>query len=363
VLSFAQAKQALLACIEARVTPLLVGSPGLGKTSLVRAVAHELDRPCHELICSNCDAVDIAGLPYVVNGELRRALLPQIKACVDAPGVLFLDELTSVPVSVQAPLMRLLLEGIAGDSMLHAESCIIGAANRPEECPSGVELTAATVNRVIKLVDYQPTLEELRAFYETIGDEGSRLREEFRDFSATLAVAPDLIEMVPPRTAIDAGAPFASPRAWERGLRAYAAYCDRAGIGDGRDDDDVSYAILAGAVGEAKASAFLGIRKMRKYLPSIDEILRDPQKAIVPEQRDRQIAAVGLLTRVAERDLWCAWIYADRLVPEIGAACARVLLTRMHKPTSPSRWLSQGKKAQTSVLARVQRAMLPTEAR
>src|SRR5574341_2096675 len=291
-LSFAQAKQALAACVRARVTPILVGPPGIGKTALMRAVAQDSELPCHELLASNCDAVDIAGLPYVVDGILRRALLPQIKACVDAPGLLFLDELTSVPPSVQAPLMRLLLEHYAGGQQLHPESAVAGAANRPEECPGGIELTAASINRVIKLIDYLPTLDEIRGFFETVGGEGSRFRDEALDFSATLSVQSDLLDLAPPKPAIEAGAPFASPRAWERGLRAYAEHCEAAGVGFnlGKDEDDIGYAILTGAVGEAKALAFLATRKMRKHLPSIDEILKDPQKTKVPERKDQQIA-------------------------------------------------------------------------
>jgi len=326
-------------------------------TALMRAVAADADMPCHELLASNCDAVDIAGLPYIVNGELRRALIPQIKACVDQPGLLFLDELTSVPPSVQAPLMRLLLESYAGGQRLHAGSAVVGAANRPEECPGGIEMSAASVNRVIKLVDYMPLLDEMRGYYENVGESGTRLHDEFLDFSATLSVNSDLLDMTPPRPAIDAGAPFGSPRAWERGLRAYANYCDaaRVGFNVGKDEDDIGYAILSGAVGEAKAVAFLGIRKMRKHLPSVEEILNDPAKAKKPEEKDRQIAAIGLLARVADQDTWCAWIYAERLLPEISAACARVLMNRTVKGSA--KWHKQGSTAQVNGLAKIRRAM------
>lgn len=354
-LSFNQTKQLLSACIESKITPLIVGSPGLGKTSVVRAVAAESDLPCHELLASNCDAVDIAGLPYIVKGELHRALLPQIKACVDAPGILFLDELTSVPPSVQAPLMRLLLERWAGGVSLHPDSCVIGAANRPEECPSGIEMSAATVNRVIRIVDFMPTLSEIQTYFESLAEPETRLREELLDFAATISVNVDLLDFSPPRPAIDAGAPFGSPRAWERGIRAYAAYCDRAGIGYnvGKEDDDIGYALMSGAVGEAKAAAFLAIRKMRKHLPSIEEILNNPEKARVPDHKDRQIAAVGLLARVADRDIWASWVYADRLLPEISASCARILMMRSATASASSTWFKQGRDAQVKGLARV----------
>lgn len=361
-LSFASTKKALLACVRSKVTPLLMGPPGCGKTSLIREVAYEADLPCYELLASNCDAVDIAGLPYIdpATGALQRSLLPQIKACVDAPGILFLDELTAVPASVQAPLMRLLLERYAGGVQLHPESAVVGAANNPEECPGGVELSAASINRVCKIVDFQPQLSEIRDFFDGVGAEGSRLREEALDFSATLSVNADLIDFKPPRQSIDAGLPFGSPRAWELGLRAYSDYCEAQGVGYnvGKADDELGYALLSGCVGD-KAAAFFGIRAIRKHLPSTDEILRNPVEARVPDDATKQIAAVGLLARVAEVDLDCAWMYAYRLKPEVGASCARVLMNRTRSKTQPLTFMKEGKEAMVKLLAATRNAARP----
>jgi hypothetical protein len=271
---------------------------------------------------------------------------------------LFLDELTCVPASVQAPLMRLLLERYAGGTKLHPDSAVIGAANPPEQAPGAVELSAASVNRVIKITDFQPTISEIRGFFDEIGEDESRLREEGRDLAATLSVQVDLIDMTPPRASIDAAAPFASPRAWETGLKAYAMHCEAANVGfnSGKDDDELGYALLSGAVGEAKAAAYLGIRSMRKHLPSMDEILANPQTAKVPPERERQIAAVGLLGRVADKDINCSWIYAERLAAEIAAACSRVLMNRPATGAKSSKWFAAGQLAQVKGLARIRQA-------
>lgn len=359
-LSFEKTQELLTACIRAKITVLLIGSPGLGKTSVVRAVGRRVNLPVHELLASNCDAVDIAGLPYIVDGALRRSMLPQIKACVDAPGILFLDELTAVPPSVQAPLMRLLLERVAGDAVLHPDSVVLAAANKPEECPGGIEMSAASINRVIKISDFQPTISEIADYFYTLGTEESRFRDEAVDFAATLQVETNLLDMSPPRASIDAGAPFASPRAWERGLRAYAEYCAIANVGFnvGKREDEIGYTILEGAVGDAKAIAFLAIREMRQHLPSIDEILTNPKEAQVANKKERQIAAVGVIARVAERDIGAAWIYCDRLLPEIGAAAARVIMAKQNALGGkvPGKWfLKGGREAMVSLLAKIRR--------
>jgi hypothetical protein len=357
MLNFKQAKQAISACVDAKITVLLVGPPGVAKTACIREVARDFKLPCHELLASNCDVTDIGGMPYIVDGEFRRALLPQIQACVDKPGILFLDEITTCSASVRAPLMRLMLEGYAGGQQLHKDSVVVAAANRPEECPGGIELDAATVNRVVRLDDFQPDIDEIMGYFTNAQKSGTRVFDEFVDFAGTLSVNSDLLDMSPPKASIDGGLPFGSPRAWDRGLQAYAHYCDKAGVGynNSKEEDSIGYSILAGAVGEHKAITFFGIRKQRKSLPSVEEIATNPASAKVPEGKDKQIAAVGLLARVAEKDSYAAWIYADRLTPEIGAACARMLV--MRKDTTKTLFFTEGKKAQIRMLAKTNKGM------
>jgi hypothetical protein len=104
---------------------------------------------------------------------------------------------------------------------------------------------------------------------------------------------------------------------------------------------------------------FLGIRKLRQHLPSVDEILKDPVNARVPAERDRQIAAIGLLSRVADRDMWAAWIYVTRLQPEISGASSHMLMDRCERggAITASRWFELGKAAQRTALAKIRRAI------
>lgn len=359
---FAKTKQILRAGIRSGKTILLIGSPGVGKSALVAEVAAELDLPLHTLIGSHCDPTDIAGFPFVVKATLTRALLKTIKACVDAPGILFLDEASGTPAPVQAALMRLTLERIAGDTPLHEGSVVVLAANRPEECPNGTYFSAAQVNRVIT-VEVAPTVDEVAAYFQArVGAPGSTLALEAQDLAATLAVDPSLLQLEPPQASLDTGAPFASARAWERTLAVIADYIDH----EGGDDEGV-FAIAAGGVGEEMAVAWRSYRLIRRHLPTVDQIVADPTAAPLPgemmisvtgadgstktvDARDAQIATMGLLPRVAARDPWAAWAYVGRL-DETFKACGGRILQSHPVANANGQWRVAGARAQAAIVA------------
>lgn len=355
VLNYRQTAAAVACCIRARRTALLVGAPGVGKTMCVRDAAAAVGLPCYDLIASNMDPTDIAGLPYrdARTGHVCRELFPEIRAVVEEAAVLFLDEATTMPKSVEGPLLRLALERNAGGAPLHPGSSVIMACNPPDQAPGGIELSAAMINRVVVL-RYAPDLAEIISYFNgepvqatpNVLDEDAFQKAclvEFADFAATVSHVTDLITYDPPPASIDQGEPWASPRAWEIGLSCLAA--------NGGAEDDVGTALLAGAVGPLSADAYLAIRKLRAKLPSIEQIRGNPVKATVPAEMDYQIAALGVLARVAQTDVWAAWIYAERLLPDIGAA-AGSFLQHKHVP-SYSKWAVLGQKAQVALLEAV----------
>jgi hypothetical protein len=225
------------------------------------------------------------------------------------------------------------------------------------------------INRLI-LLRYEPSFAELTAFFNgqavravpnVLSEKAytDQVRLEMADFAATVSHDPSLFVMRPPPAAVDAAEPWASPRAWEIGLSAYAALGLDMTAGVRSADDlqglEVGFALLAGAVGAQAAAQYLAIRDLRKHLPSIQQILEQPDAAPVPEQIDRQIAALGVLARVADTDVWAAWIYTNRLKAEIGAASARVLMNKTAHSLH-SQYVLKGREAQVELLAKIKRA-------
>jgi len=193
-----------------------------------------------------------------------------------------------------------------------------------------------------------PSVAEIQAYFlgnatipDLTGAPGD-WREDAADFAAVLSVDPSLLQIEPPAAAIEASEPWGSPRAWEMGLRAFAQH---------GADDNVGHALLAGIVGTNAAAAYQGIRKMRKHLPTVEEVLADPEGAIMP-RGTTQIAAVGLVARVARVDAYAGHIYALRLDLEYAAAVALHLINNGVRPAK-SRHAAKGKVAEMQLIGKI----------
>lgn len=347
-----QTAEIAAACARANVACLLLGDPGIGKTSIARAVSKELDMPCVTLIASNMEATDFAGLPFVDDNRVRRALFPEIEQACDEPVVLFLDEITAIPRSVEAPMLRLALERNAGGRQLHAGTRVIMAGNPPEQAPGGITLSAAMVNRVVQ-AKVTPSLDEIANFFagtpvtpnlaHLLSEEDAltAYRDEAEDFALAAKHLGDLIEFTPPEASVADGQPWGSPRAWELGLRAYSALARDYATGQG---DMVGAAILSGVVGTGPALKFLAQRELRKNLPTPDQIANEPEKTPVPSERKFELAAITVARRAAEKDYWATFVWLDRLPSaEIKRAAASMIAKSVPKHNvKNAKWTAPG---------------------
>lgn len=320
-LSFSQSRLATTLAIKADAPIVLQGPPGVGKSALMGLIGPDVGLPVHTLILSLCDPTDIGGFPVANGGALDRLPLGAIKACCDAPGLLFLDELSQSTPPVQAASMRLILDRWAGDRRLHPATRIVSAMNPPDQAAGGFDLALPLIGRVAR-INFRPTVEEVRAYFDGIGADGSTLRALGVDFSATLSSAPTMLQIDPPPGAQSTGAKWGSPRDWERALRTMAE-----GLDAGESDQGaIVGALTSGSVGEECAGAFLAIRKIRTRLPSVDAIVLDPLGSALPSDTSVESAIPGVLAQVALKDPCSAYVYATRLNPEIQMVSARILI-------------------------------------
>lgn len=326
---------ALGVAVAARVPVLLWGAPGTGKTSAIRAMADAMGWPCEVVIASIREPSDFAGLPVVLDGEVRFAPPGWAKKlAAQGHGLLFLDELSTAPPAVQAALLRVVLERVVGDLALPDEVVVVAAANPPEQAADGWDLSAPLANRFCHL-DW---IVDPRAFAEGIagGFPAPTAPDLPAGWTAQLATSRALVGAfatvraglvcAPPLDAAQAGRGWPSPRTWEMAAHLLAAA--RAA----RVADDVTSALVRGSVGDAAGIEFLAW-SAELDLPDPEAVLADPSSFVLPERGDRAYAALSAVAAaVAGNPTTPRWLAgwqvlgrAGERAPDVAAVAARVL--------------------------------------
>src|SRR3972149_5216408 len=120
--------------LQAQIPVVVIGGPGVGKTSALNAMALNLDYPIETVIASLREPSDFAGLPVVSNGQVSLAAPSWAKRLSESnhPSILFLDEISTAPPATQAALLRVILDRVVGDMPLGEHVSIVAAMNPPE---------------------------------------------------------------------------------------------------------------------------------------------------------------------------------------------------------------------------------------
>lgn len=324
---------------------LLWGAPGTGKSSAVQALAEARAEPCETVIASIREPSDFAGLPIVVDGDVRFAPPSWARALTDVGhGILFLDEISTAPPAVQAALLRVVLERVVGDLPLPADVTVVAAANPPEQAADGWDLSAPLANRFCHVDwDVEPTVVTdgfIGGFAAppaiVLPPGWDRRLPPAKSLVAGFLVARAALVCAPPTDAAAAGRAWPSPRSWEMVATLWAA-CDAAGA-----SPEARSLLVRGAVGDAAGVEMLAWSEDLD-LPDPEAVLADPDSFELPERGDRAYAALSAVAAVVaarpteERWLagWKVLGRAGEAAPDVAAAAARVLARCRPEGTSP----------------------------
>ena len=287
--------RALALCVAARVPVILWGPPGQGKTSVVQAIADQQGRHLEVLLASIREPQDFAGLPSIHEGQAR--LVPPdwaLRLADDGNGILFTDEVNTAPPSVQAALLRVSLDKVAGDVFLGAATSVIAAANPPEQAADGWDLAPPLANRFCHLPWELPADIVRDGFagrwhhYDIPAvDEPKVLEAITRErvvVAGFLTARPDLVTALP-KTSAEQGRAFPTPRSWEMAstLAAWASITDQ---GEG-----VQRVLVRGCVGAGASAEYLTYREALD-LPDPERVISKPDEFVIPARAD-QIYVIG----------------------------------------------------------------------
>lgn len=340
-----EVRSALSIAVQAGISVLLWGEPGVGKTSAIVGLAESLGWNCEILIGSIRDATDFGGLPVRTERGVELAA-PSWATRISEEhargrrSLLFLDELTTAQPAVQAAMLRIVLDRVAGDHVLPPDTAIVAAANPPETAADGYDLAPPLANRFCHLewpVDASDWVTGMIAgwgnatFARVPDDWSDGLPSWHASVAGFINHRPDLLHFIPRDLTAQSRA-WPSPRSWTMATRLCAATAATA------PQSSTMFELLAGSVGEGAATEFLTWLDAAD-LPEPEAVLADPTVLDLPMRGDRLFAVLGGVTgRVAAdntEERWNqGWAVLDTVVrsgqADVAAVAARSLIALRH---------------------------------
>lgn len=132
------------------------GPPGVAKTGKIQQLVHSLGMECKVILASIRDPADFNGIPVpkqMMIGDKDITVMDMapprwaVEAAQAENCVVFLDEISTASPSVQAALLRVVLDGAVGDLQLPPGVRFIAAANPTEMAAGGFDLSTPLANR------------------------------------------------------------------------------------------------------------------------------------------------------------------------------------------------------------------------
>ncbi len=171
----------------------------------------------------------------------------------NSKGILFLDELNSAPLSVQAAIYQLVLDRKIGEYTLPKDWRIICAGNKINDKGIVFKLPSPLINRMVHIV--------LEAKYDDF--KVWAIQNNIHPFIVGfLGFRPDLLSCEVP-SSTETNPAFCTPRAWTM----------LSNIIKSNSNLNAMHPIIYGTVGYGAAIEFISFVKVYKTLPNIDAIL------------------------------------------------------------------------------------------
>jgi len=301
--NLAQAKELIMDCGRAKHTCNLVSSPGVGKSAIVREIAEEWRLKVIDIRLTEYDPTELNGYPFILNPTdpihmVKAGHVPMITFPTEHDSVpegykgwmIILDEFSSAPLSVQAAAYKITLDRMVGSHKLHKNCIIVTAGNKATDKAIVNRLSTAQQSRFSTLmikVDLNTWLE----WANRVNTTTNLVNIDYR-VRTFLGWKPDLLHDFNPN---HADLTFPCPRTWH--------FVSNLAVAN--KWVEIAYSklpLLAGTVGHGAARQFHAFCEIFKDLPTIHEILADPQHCRLPDEISVHHAAAGLVGHHINKD-------------------------------------------------------------
>lgn len=289
---------------------MLWGPPGVGKSQAVRQIGKRIKTQTGKRVHITdvrlllFNPIDLRGIP-TSNADKTLAvwLKPQIFQMDESDNIvniLFLDEISAAPQSVQAAAYQITLDRVIGEHKLPENCIVIAAGNRTTDKSVAFKMPKALANRLMH-IEVEGSFKSWKQWAIQSGINAkvvgflSFRRERLMSFDSS---TDDLA--------------FATPRSWEM-VSNILNYVE--------SDVDKVYSLVAGIVGCGAALEFRTWSKVYNELPDIEEIF-DGKQPKIPTRTDAMYALCSSMTAYAREHkddihrIANSIRYAQRLSPD-----------------------------------------------
>ncbi len=276
--------------VPVKVLPsvMLWGAPGVGKSQAVRQLAKEIEENTGKrtrvvdvrLLLMN--PIDLRGIP-TANAEKTLAvwLKPQVfdmDESASVVNILFLDEISAAPPSVQAAAYQITLDRVIGEHRLPDNCIVVAAGNRLTDKSVAYKMPKALANRLCHI--------QVEADFDS-----------WKRWAVRTGVHPKIVGFLSFRRDLlltDGSAEdlaYPTPRSWEMASNV---------LNNVSSDVDEVYPYVSGCVG---AGATVELRSWSKIYNSLPDIARifEGRERTVPKGADVLYALCSAMTDYARK--------------------------------------------------------------
>lgn len=310
--------------------PILISSPGLGKSSLFKQIAKERELKFIDVRLTYMDPTDLNGFPTIteVDGVKMASYTPfdtfPLKNAEDPQGknmpinpdtgrpykgfLVLLDELMSAAPALQVAAYRILLDREVGNHELHPKVFIGAAGNLATDKAVVQRISTATQSRLVWYV-IEPSFHEwLEDFAIPHG-----IDQRIIDF---LSWKPDMLHKFDPN---HNDLTFACPRTWHM-------------LSDHVKNQQLSLKFLpmyAGNVGAGTAREWFAFCEVYDKLPSFTQIINDPMGVKFDQEPSVEYALIGVVaSKMNVENVKECIQFLSRLAPDAQTICLRQAVAR-----------------------------------
>lgn len=319
----AEITQFLLGTLKANLVPYIHGSPGIGKSDNIKAVAASMDLKLIDMRLSQCDPTDLNGFPVMENG--RSAYAPNRSFPISTDELplkedgtpykgwlIFFDELSSAAPSVQAAAYKILLDRQIGEYDLHPAVKMAAAGNLETDNAVVEAMSTALQSRLVHGV-------------MTVNN------EDWFKWAAKAGIDPRIIAFLNFKPGLmynfkpdHDDMTFACPRTWH-----FASNLLKQAEFDTTTNKALARAVICGTVGQGAGQEFMSFCEVFGKIPTIQEIMANPEGIEVPKENSYRFAIAGsIAAHMSSANSKPLFKFLSRMSPEYQVVALRSAIMR-----------------------------------